>query len=85
MEKIWKGAFAPGFTKGVITASFDPDNVRNPEDHDPDGVYGVMTVTFHNGSYEWDEVTYQQFLDFEASGFSTSYLMNHFPISPGRR
>lgn len=85
MESIWKGVLSPTFVKGVISASF---NAENREEHmgDPDSIYGTLSVTFHNGGpYEWTEVTYQEFLDFEESGFSTSWLWDNLPLSPGRR
>ena len=81
MSDIWKGAITPGWVKGVVSASFDPDDADEVITED---TVGVMSVTFHNGTYEWDEVTFAEFEDFEAAGFSTSYLLEHFPINPGR-
>lgn len=113
MEKIWKGAFAPGFTKGVVDAWFIPDgevegygdvdeadareeirippiNEARPNTHlqyygDPSDITGDLYVQFHNmGPYVWT-TTLADYIAFAEAGFSTSWLWNNLPLSPGRR
>jgi hypothetical protein len=79
---MWDGAFSPDLTKGKLTdkdVTFDPTNTDNL-DGDPESIEGRLSVRLTGKWYAWENITYQQYLDFQASGFSRSWMNKNLPI-----
>lgn len=81
---MWNGSFA----KRQVTAWFDPYNVSDDtlENIDPDSdlAEGTINVQFDlfGPTYSW-LATYQDWLDFEASGFDSAWLVERGITGPG--
>jgi len=79
---MWK-VFSTELKKVAATAYWEPDEVDDPtqDDLDPDAVTGTLTVTFPTGGdYSWPNITYQEYLDFEDTGFSLSWVNANLEI-----
>lgn len=85
---MWKGLFSPDMTKRYCIAWFDPFNVSDDtlENIDPDSdlAEGTINVMFgpYSQVYSW-LATYQNWQDFEASGFDSSWLVERGVVGPG--
>lgn len=85
---MWKGMFSPDMTKRAVTAWFDPHNVSDEtlENIDPDSDLAEGTINVQFGTfgrvYAW-LATYQDWLDFEESGFDSAWLVERGVEGPG--
>lgn len=83
---MWNGSM--DFTKRQVTAWFDPWNADDSEleNIDPTSDYaeGTINVSFDlfGPTYSW-LATYEDWQDFEKSGFDTKWLVEHGVCGPG--
>lgn len=78
---MWNGQIEPSLVKKLSEkeVSFDPENTDNL-DGDPESIEGTLTITLDGKDYSWNGVTYADYLDFEASDFSRSWMNDNLPI-----